>query len=205
MYNYRLFEFLELPHHEFVDYVNTLRHLRDRDTLKLSFLKIKAREIRSMTFEDVSILKKSIGTDIVRAFQTVYGFEVVFKPKRRRSDLTRSSLFIPLPRWLISRLKITNFFPCFNHIRTHLEQLAREEENISDLQKHNPDLKAAGSEKMLKFGVMNVLRPIAQSYGLMPEDVARWSYKRVILEVYMDTTQGRIRDDYHDILEKKSK
>jgi len=204
MLNYRLSKLLTLENTK--EYIEGFKLVKPKNRIWI----FKARDIWKMSFEDVEVLKKKqAAAQVIDTFRLIFGIEIFYMPPLVRSYMSKlvkrrpNTIFLPMPSWLVLRLRATTFFPCLNHIKNELEDLIEKEKLLAQIQQTDPDMIKAGSEKMAIFGIMNILIPAASKYGLFPEDAIKWSYYWVMTETKIDATRGAVMDEYYEIKRKK--
>ena len=172
-------------------YANLFTHVRGKTEIKILCWKIKARDVNDMTFDEVSVIRKKLSKQLITPDDILHVFRKFF-PSR-------------LPKRAYLMLRVSKFYPCYNHILNTIRKIA-EAENVH-WQPNNVDLdwKKAGSENLSKFAEYSIAAEIGEKYSIKPTDILEWKYGEVFIEVARNVAQSDVQRSYQEIKANKSK
>ncbi|PHQ27860.1 hypothetical protein [Leeuwenhoekiella nanhaiensis] len=147
------------------------------------FGNFKAKRLGELEFGEIANIKSSITkTDFERIVEI---FTLIFGIKR--------SQFINAP--------VTDFLNAIGWLRLSIEELIIKEYNAlkSDT---DPDMQAAGVERLSVFAEMNTLIGIGQQYGKSPQEIETWPYNMVFTLMLHNKILSEVQKNYSEIKSK---
>lgn len=177
--NISTFEFLKLNEADALPYWK----LQAMMNYKPTFGTRPATRLGELQFGQVATLKQFIQNP---DFETlVEAFQMVFDVKR--------SQFINAP--------VTDFLIALGWLRESVSNLIQKEYNAlkSD---PDPDMQAAGVERLGVFAEMNTLIAIGQQYGKSPQEIEMWPYNMVFTLMLHNKILSEVQKNYSEIKSK---
>jgi len=194
MRNYRYKRFIRFPREEQQYYQVRLRYLPPKSIIKVFIFKLRAIEISDVYKIPLSFGEVTMLQNFKKKGNTFAAMQIVFRWRG-----------LQIPKLLFMYTRLTHLFAAQNHINKELEKLAKEESDKWQPKQTDPDFKAAGSDKLSKFGNYNPVTTIAERFSQTPANVFKWDYGDIFMELEQKTVSGDIMTNYRKIKTKKNK
>ena len=184
MKDYRIKTILTLPEDQQEEYMDFFRWVKGVPVIRIGWWKIKARGIKALRYDEAA--KKIRSCNFIEAIQLLYGWEIWYVPKKLRDGTRPKRICINVPRWVVINMRASQIYPAVNWIRQQVKEIEIEENNIYSLLPPDSDMAAIDRGELKKFGIANVLKGIGKSLNKTAEEIAGWTFGRVMMEVEMD-------------------
>lgn len=161
-----------------------LRFSNEKDKLYLKpkgeFANHKATPIGSLTYGEVSQIKHNLSNP---TFENIYEcFDLVFKVKFKT--------------YLIQ--DVVSYFYAINWIKDEVKKIIEREKKSfsgeSDLL-----LEMAGVNRLVPFGELNTIIPIAHKFSKSPEEIQDWKYNLVFTIMIHDKVLNEVQTEYNKL------
>lgn len=172
-------------------YANLFTHVKEKKDFKWFIFTIKAKDINDMTFDEVAGIRKRLSKRLISPDDIVYVFRKFF-PSR-------------LSETLIRRIRVTTFYPCYNHILNSIKKVAEAENTHWQPRNVDHDWKKAGSDNLSKFAEYSVAAEIGEKYSIKPSEVFKWKYSEVFVEIARNVSQSDVQRSYQEIKAEKAR
>lgn len=194
--NYKLKEFLNLKDIDLIKtYLSILEHLKPLKSISNPRYRFYNREPKTLHIKAVRTL--SFGEVIeIRNIINTGTFESIVEILNKISGLKKNEIL---------NLRIVQYFGILSFIKNELIELNNIE--LNELSDDSSDINyelVNASERMAKFGVLNVINSLAK------EDVLRWSrieklpYMTVLTKLLMDKEKNKIQQEIAELQKKKT-
>lgn len=169
-------ELYQLEEYDFLCYLE----LQKLMNAKPFFCKKEARKITSLTFGEVSKIKRVLQKPSFEGLQDV--FKMVFGTKQIQ----------------YYNADVVDYFYALNHItESILEIVKREQKALKG--KSDSDLDAAGVDRLSKFGELSTLIEVGKKFGKSPEEIEKWKYSLVFSIIFYGKVEGEVKENYSKI------
>lgn len=142
-----------------------------------------AKRLGELQYGEVASLKQSIQTPDFESLADM--FTIVFGVKKNQ--------FINAP--------VTDFLSALGWLRQSIVDLIKKEYNALKSEP-DPDMEAAGVNRLSIFAEMNTLIAIGQQYGKSPEEIETWKYNLVFALMLHNKTISEVQKSYAEIKSK---
>lgn len=170
-------EFNQLSEDDLAGYLFIIKALKGKSVIGDN----EARTIESMTYGQVSLLKRYVSSG--------------------RDDLAVSMVF-EMSEKKLSKTGVFNFFNAVFWVRNRLSDLLEKESKLLGSEP-DQDLVLAGIEDLNRFGDQNIMIDLAERFNCMPEDIAQLKYSQVFTILWRDNILRKVNKTLSHI--KKSK
>lgn len=196
-----------------------------------SFFKKSRKHISQITGNE----KKEVENfNLNNVFTKDLNLMLKFGKSSNRIGKYESKPFIELPYGLIKKdlpglqkmeliletieLIMQNQFPEFdikkadgNEVISFLLWIKEQQEFIKNIEEQNlqsdpePEMLAAGINRLNEFGIAPVVEKIAKDWNYTPEEIEEKPYFKIYEKMKLDKVQGEINKNYQKIIEQKAK
>ncbi|MAX51603.1 MAG: hypothetical protein CMH22_06445 [Methylophaga sp.] len=177
--NISTLEFLRLDEAAALPYWQLQSILKPHPT----FGKFKAARLGELQFGQVATLKQHLQKPDFDGLLEM--FTLVFGVKR--------SQFLNAP--------VVDFLIALGWLRESVSNLIQKEYHALK-SNPDPDMQAAGVERLSVFAEMNTLIAIAQQYGKSPQEIETWPYNMVFSLMLHNKILGEVQKNYSEIKSK---
>ena len=177
--NISTLEFLRLDEAAALPYWQLQSILKPHPT----FGKFKAARLGELQFGQVSTLKQHLQKPDFDGLLEM--FTLVFGVKRLQ--------FLNAP--------VTDFLIALGWLRKSVSELIQKEYNALKSET-DPDMQAAGVERLSIFQEMNATIAIGKEFGKSPEEIETWKYNLVFTLILHNKITGEVQKNYSEIKSK---
>ncbi len=144
------------------------------------FCKHKAKKLTTLTFGEVSKIKRVLIKPTLDGLQEV--FTAVFGIKKIQ----------------YYNADVVDYFYGLNHIIKSIEEIVKREQKALK-GKEDADLDAAGVDKLSRFGELSTLIEVGKKFGKSPEEIEQWKYSLVFSIIFYGKIENEVKDNYSQI------